>query len=134
MKPGLTFKALGNETRRRILHLLRQGDRTAGEIADAFTTTKPTISHHLATLREAGLIVDERRGQNISYSLNTSVVEEILRWLADLTDQDDGADIRPQDADHSPQGADHSPQDDDHPHQTATDSDPLDADAPGRSQ
>jgi ArsR family transcriptional regulator len=77
---NLTFKALSDPIRREILRLLQQGDLTAGEIADQFPISKPSISHHLNTLKQAGLVVDERRGQHIVYSLNTTVFQEVLGW------------------------------------------------------
>jgi len=83
----LTFKALTDPTRRRILELLGQRDMTAGEIADQFHITKPSISHHLSLLKQAELVVDERRGQTILYSLNTSVMEEVLRWLMKMRER-----------------------------------------------
>jgi len=82
---GQTFKALGDDTRRRIIRLLKEGEMTAGEIADEFTISKPSISHHLAILKQAGLIDDERRGQTIAYSLNTSVMEEVMRWAMEFS-------------------------------------------------
>ena len=80
-----SFKALADPTRRRIISLLRAQDRTAGEIAEHFNMTKPSISHHLNLLKQAGLIQDERRGQFIVYSLDTTVLEEVLGWLLELT-------------------------------------------------
>jgi len=68
---GEAFKALADPTRRRILELLRSADLTAGELADHFDMTKPSISHHLNTLKAAGLVDAEREGQSIVYSLNT---------------------------------------------------------------
>ncbi|MBO8126572.1 MAG: winged helix-turn-helix transcriptional regulator [Firmicutes bacterium] len=76
-----TFRALSDRTRRDILRLLRKQELTAGEIADQFAMTKPSISHHLSILKQAGLVLDERRGQNIYYSLNTSVFEDALAWV-----------------------------------------------------
>lgn len=81
----LTFKALSDETRRKIIALLKNGDLTAGQIADAFTISKPSISHHLNVLKQADLIWDQRQGQNIIYSLNTSVIDEIMGWLLEIT-------------------------------------------------
>ena len=78
---GDGFKALSDPTRRRILELLRDGDKTAGELAEHFDMTKPSISHHLATLKAAGLVDDERRGQNIVYSLNTTVMQDLIGWF-----------------------------------------------------
>lgn len=68
-------------TRRRILELLRAGDMTAGELAEHFDISKPSLSHHLATLRSAGLVTDERHGQNIVYSLNTTVMQDLVGWF-----------------------------------------------------
>ena len=75
------FKALGDETRREILKMLRKGPCTSGEIADRFHSSWPTISRHLAVLRSAGLVVTERRGQEIYYELNTSVFQDLVRHL-----------------------------------------------------
>jgi len=81
-----TFKALADPTRRQILRLLRKGDLTAGEIAEHFNMTKPSISHHLNLLKQARLVLSERKGQYIVYSLNTTVVQEVLRWLMEISD------------------------------------------------
>lgn len=78
---GEGFKALSDPTRRRILELLRDGDKTAGELAEHFDISKPSLSHHLATLRSAGLVSDERSGQNIVYSLNTTVMQDLIGWF-----------------------------------------------------
>lgn len=75
------FKALNDETRRQILELLREQDRSAGEIAEQFNISKPSISHHLELLKKADLISQEKKGQFVIYSLNTSVLDEILVWL-----------------------------------------------------
>ncbi len=85
---NITFKALSDKTRRKILQMLKQQDMTAGEIADQFNITKPSISHHLNLLKAADLVLDERRGQHIYYSLNTSVVEEVIKWCLTFTDHD----------------------------------------------
>lgn len=77
------FKALADPTRRKILQMLRKQDMTAGEIADQFDISKPSISHHLSILKQADLIQDERKGQNILYSLNTSVLDDLVRWFLD---------------------------------------------------
>ena len=82
-----TFKALSDPTRREILHLLRDGAKTAGEIGRHFSMTGATISHHLAVLREAGLISDEKRGKYIYYELNTTVFQEVLSWLQTLMEE-----------------------------------------------
>ena len=75
------FKALNDPTRRKILELLREKDLTAGQIADKFNMTKPSISHHLDLLKQAKLVVAIKRGQFIIYSINTSVIDDILKWF-----------------------------------------------------
>ncbi len=75
------FKALNDPTRREILELLNKGDLTAGDIADRFDMTKPSISHHLDLLKQAGLVVSLREGQFIKYSINTTVFDGIAVWL-----------------------------------------------------
>ena len=84
------FKALSDETRREILRLLRDGDMTAGAIAKNFAMSKPSISHHLAALKQAELVIAERRGQEIVYSLNTTVFQELMAYaLQFLGDEDE---------------------------------------------
>lgn len=78
------FKAFNDPTRREILHLLKDKDLTAGEIADHFNISKPSISHHLDLLKQADLVTKERNGQFIIYSINTTVVDDILTWLMSL--------------------------------------------------
>jgi DNA-binding transcriptional ArsR family regulator len=75
------FAALSNPVRRDILALLRDGDKSAGEIAEHFNLTKPTLSGHFAALKDAGLILAERRGTQIIYSLNLSLLQEALFGL-----------------------------------------------------
>ena len=75
------FKALNDPTRRQILDLLRGGDLNAGDIAEQFDMTKPSISHHLDLLRQAGLVEATKQGQFISYTLNTTVLDDLLAWL-----------------------------------------------------
>lgn len=77
------FRALADQTRREILRILRAGPRTSGEIASRFDSSWPTISRHLAVLREAGLVLAERRGQEIYYELNTSVFQDLVHYLMD---------------------------------------------------
>ena len=84
---GEAFKALADPTRRKILELLRGGDMTAGELADQFDMTKPSISHHLNSLKAAGLVDAERDGQSIVYSLNTSVLQDIMSWFYTFIDR-----------------------------------------------
>ena len=78
------FKALDDPTRRRIIELLREKDMSAGEIADAFHISKPSISHHLELLKKAEIVVSVRQGQFIMYSLNTTVFDELAKWVMDL--------------------------------------------------
>jgi ArsR family transcriptional regulator len=78
------FKALADPTRRAILHLLRKEEMTAGDLAARFDMSKPTLSHHFAVLKEAGLVTSRREGQTIWYALNTTVLEDILAWTLDL--------------------------------------------------
>lgn len=78
------FQALSDPTRREILRMLRERDYTAGEIAERFDLAKSTLSGHFNVLKHAGLIVSERNGTKIVYSLNVSVVEEMLGGLLEL--------------------------------------------------
>lgn len=78
------FKALSDKTRRQILNLLKSGDLNAGEIAEHFDLSKPSISHHLNILKQANLVLDERQGQTIVYSLNATVFQEMMGWLLDF--------------------------------------------------
>ena len=75
------FKALNDATRREILELLKKSDLTAGEIADYFTISKPSISHHLDILKRADLITSEKNGQFVTYSINTTIMEDVLQWI-----------------------------------------------------
>lgn len=86
------FRALADQTRRDILRMLRGGPRTSGEIAARFESSWPTISRHLAQLREAGLVTTERRGQEIHYELNTSVFQDVVQHLMDWVKPTAGAD------------------------------------------
>ena len=79
------FKALNDPTRREILEILKEKDLTAGEIADRFDMSKPSISHHLDLLKQAGLVNSLKEGQFIFYSLNTTVMDEILKWFVQFT-------------------------------------------------
>lgn len=78
------FKALNDETRRKIIELLKGKDMDAGEIADKFEISKPSISHHLDILKRADLITSEKKGQHIIYSLNTSILEDLIKWILTL--------------------------------------------------
>ncbi|MBK8055572.1 MAG: winged helix-turn-helix transcriptional regulator [Saprospiraceae bacterium] len=75
------FKALNDPVRRDILDLLKDKDMSAGDIADHFNIGKPTISHHLDLLRQAGLVTSEKQGQFIIYSISTTVLDEMLQWI-----------------------------------------------------
>ena len=75
------FKALNDPIRREILELLREKDLNAGEIADHFSITKPSISHHLDLLKQADLVTSIKNGQFVNYSLNKTIVDDIIQWL-----------------------------------------------------
>lgn len=77
------FRALADPTRRRILELLKNRPMSAGEIAEHFSTSQPTVSRHLSILKNADLVWDEKRGQYIIYHLNVTVVQSWLQWLLD---------------------------------------------------
>lgn len=78
------FKALGDETRREILRLLNERDMNAGEIASHFNMSKPAISKHLDILKDAELVSSEKRGQFLIYSINLSVLQEVLGGFLDI--------------------------------------------------
>jgi ArsR family transcriptional regulator, arsenate/arsenite/antimonite-responsive transcriptional repressor len=78
------FKALNDPTRRKILELLHENNLTAGEIAQQFRISFPSISHHLDLLKQAKLVAAEKDGQYIYYSLNATAVDEIIKWLLQL--------------------------------------------------
>lgn len=86
---GDVWKALADPTRRKILKLLKNDSLNAGEIAAEFNMTKPSISNHLSTLKQADLVDSEKIGQNVIYSLKTSVLEDMLKMLSDLTGRED---------------------------------------------
>jgi ArsR family transcriptional regulator, arsenate/arsenite/antimonite-responsive transcriptional repressor len=75
------FKALNDATRREILELLKTKSLSAGDIADQFNMSKPSISHHLDILKRADLITAEKSGQFIFYSINTTIMEDVLQWI-----------------------------------------------------
>ncbi|MBL6647693.1 MAG: winged helix-turn-helix transcriptional regulator [Flavobacteriaceae bacterium] len=81
------FKALNDETRRQIIELLKGKDMNAGEIAEQFNISKPSISHHLDILKRADLITSEKKGQFVEYSLNTSILEDLLQWVLKLNNK-----------------------------------------------
>jgi DNA-binding transcriptional ArsR family regulator len=82
------FKALADPTRRQVLQLLRQGPKSAGELADQFPVSKPTMSAHFAVLREAGLVDSQKQGKAVMYRLQMSVLEEALMEFSQLLDLD----------------------------------------------
>lgn len=75
------FKALNDVTRREILELLKEKDLTAGDIAASFDISKPSISHHLEILKRADLIASVKKGQFVIYSINTTIMEDVLQWI-----------------------------------------------------
>lgn len=75
------FKALNDPTRREILELLKERDMPAGEIADKFNISKPSISHHLDLLRQANLVTSRKEGQFVYYSINVTVMDELVKWF-----------------------------------------------------
>lgn len=80
------FKALNDPIRRKILEMLKKkGDMSAGEIADQFDISKPSISHHLDLLKQAGLVEVMRDGQFLYYSLNTTIIDELMKWTIKLS-------------------------------------------------
>ena len=79
-----TIKALSDPSRREMLELLKEGRLSAGEIAEKFPVSGAAVSKHLSVLKEADLIRDTREGKFIFYDLNTSVLEEVMLWLAQL--------------------------------------------------
>lgn len=81
------FKALSDPTRREILRLLSHGEKTAGELADQFDITKPSMSHHFAVLKRADLVSGRREGQQIWYRLNTTVAQDAMTWVLDLVER-----------------------------------------------
>ncbi len=83
------FKALNDATRREILELLKNGDMTAGDIADKFNMSKPSISHHLDLLKQADLISQMKKGQFRYYSLNMTVLDEVINWAFTLKSEVD---------------------------------------------
>ena len=79
-----TFKALSDPVRREILTILKDGRMSAGEIGSHFEMTGATISYHLSILKKSGLIFETKEKNYIYYTLNTSVVEEVMLWLSEL--------------------------------------------------
>ena len=88
------FRALSDPTRREVLRLLRQRDMTAGEIADSFPLAKSTLSGHFNVLKQAGLIIAERQGSTVVYSLNTSALEDAMAVIISLFRRREGKGVR----------------------------------------
>ncbi|WP_449445630.1 autorepressor SdpR family transcription factor [Ureibacillus acetophenoni] len=84
------FKALSDENRRKILDLLRKGDMTAGEIAENFEISKAGISQHLTVLKNAELVYAIKKGQYVYYSLNTTVFQDVLKWIVQFNSKRNG--------------------------------------------
>ncbi|MBN1186710.1 MAG: winged helix-turn-helix transcriptional regulator [Bacteroidales bacterium] len=78
------FKALNDPVRRQIIELLRDGDKNVGEIFENFTVTMPTLSHHLDILKRADLLTSEKKGQFVYYSLNLTVLDDVIHWLLQI--------------------------------------------------
>jgi ArsR family transcriptional regulator, arsenate/arsenite/antimonite-responsive transcriptional repressor len=78
---NIVFKALNDATRREILEMLQKKDLTAGEIAEKFHISFPSISHHLDLLKQAQLVTTKKEGQFVYYSIDTTVMDEIFKWL-----------------------------------------------------
>ena len=89
MSFAATFKALSDPVRREILQLLKNGKMSAGEISSHFDVTGASISYHLSVLKKADLVWETKVKNYVYYELNTSVVEEILLWLSELTGEKD---------------------------------------------
>lgn len=81
---NIVFKALNDPIRREILEILKERDMSAGDIADRFDIGKPTISHHLDLLRQANLVSSTKDGQFVMYSINTTILDEIMKWMVGL--------------------------------------------------
>jgi len=84
VKMNDVFKAMNDPVRREILKMLRQGDMTAGEISARFDMTAPSISHHLDKLKRAGLVTTIKKGQFVLYSINTTIINDLLEYILTL--------------------------------------------------
>jgi ArsR family transcriptional regulator len=100
MSSNRAFKALADPTRREILGLLREREMTAGELAERFDMTKPSMSHHFTVLKDADLIHSRRDGQQIWYALNTTVLQDLTAWAMDLMDSPAGKQNKKREARH----------------------------------
>lgn len=81
------FQAISDPTRREVLKLLKKGELKVGEIHQHFEMSGASLSHHLNVLKQAELVLSEKRGQYVVYSLNTTVVQDILEWVYELIDR-----------------------------------------------
>ena len=88
-----TFKALSDENRRKILDLLKNGDLTAGDIAKHFEMSKPGVSQHLSILKNAELVYAIKKGQYVYYSLNSTVFQDVLKWIIQFNSTTKGEDL-----------------------------------------
>lgn len=84
-----TLKALSDPTRRKIMDLLKNENLTAGEITEQFSISGASISHHLSILKEASLVLDEKKGKYIYYEINATVLDEVIAWFQELRDNDE---------------------------------------------
>ena len=84
------FKALDDPTRRSILEMLKDGDMTAGEIAEKFDMRKPSISYHLDLLKQGKLVLSVKKGQYVYYSLNTTVLSDTVKWFYEIINSNKG--------------------------------------------
>ncbi len=82
------FKALNDPTRRKLLEVLWESDLTAGDIAEQFDMSKPSISHHLDQLKQADLVLSVKKGQFVFYSLHTTVLDDLMSWIVGLQGSD----------------------------------------------
>jgi DNA-binding transcriptional ArsR family regulator len=89
MSNDSVFKALSDPTRRKILHLINDRELTAGQISEYFDITAPSMSHHFGVLKQADLVYVRRDGQQLYYSLNTTVFQDLVGFLMDLFGKDD---------------------------------------------
>jgi DNA-binding transcriptional ArsR family regulator len=94
MGRDVVYKAFSDPTRREILRILKDGEMTAGQLSDRFTISGPSMSHHFSLLKQADLISARREGQQIYYSLNTTVVQDLIVALFDLIPTEAGTAAR----------------------------------------
>ena len=92
MHHDLVFKALADPTRRAILRMLRDGEKTAGELAGPFDISAPSMSHHFNVLKQADLVYVRREGQQLYYELNTTIFQDVLAQVMDMLAPREGAD------------------------------------------